>query len=162
MRGEPVNVTVQESSSLIGFSARPAKRHLAPLGSIQSRLAWRCAARPEPTTISKLARTCQVTRQTIHTVVGEMSDRGLVEVSGQLHDKKSKLVSLTPTGRKLVKRLNCLGTAACEFYEKGDAGNALAVAGRLEAWRADMESARAAGYPGLAEHLDTVDDCQRG
>jgi DNA-binding MarR family transcriptional regulator len=59
-----------------------------------------------PQTVPRMARERPVSRQHIQTLVDSLSADGYVELVVNPHHRRSKLVRLTPTGRKLIATIN--------------------------------------------------------
>ena len=67
-----------------------------------------------PLSVIKLAKLVGVTHVTIKNVVREMRSAGIVEISQDLTDKRSKLIKLTPAGKEMYEKLSFVWTK----YEK--------------------------------------------
>ncbi|MBL6447946.1 winged helix DNA-binding protein [Fulvivirga sp. 29W222] len=60
----------------------------------------------EPQTIMEITNQITFSHITVKNIVKELEKEGLVHVSANPEDKRSKLVSLTPKGLKLLDKLN--------------------------------------------------------
>ena len=62
-------------------------------------------ARQPGMSVSDLLRLLAITKQWLGRVIGELTERGLVETRSGERDRRQRLLSLTPAGRKLESEL---------------------------------------------------------
>jgi DNA-binding MarR family transcriptional regulator len=74
------------------------------LGRAHHRALYFIARRPDQT-ISELLRTLGITKQSLGRVLGELSDRGMVETRTGREDRRQRLLRLTPEGARLEQEL---------------------------------------------------------
>ena len=74
------------------------------LGRAHHRALYFIARQPD-LTISALLRTLGITKQSLGRVLGELSERGLVETRAGREDRRQRLLRLTPTGAALEAEL---------------------------------------------------------
>lgn len=74
------------------------------LGRAHHRALYFIARQPDQT-ISNLLRTLNITKQSLGRVLGELTERDLVETRTGREDRRQRLLRLTPTGAKLEREL---------------------------------------------------------
>lgn len=94
------------------------------------------AAFPEdPQTVSQIARSLGLTRQSVQRVVNELATSGFVDMAENSAHKRARLVTVTAKGRKVLERAEALRipwTEAIAVHLRGlDIENAKAVMLRL-------------------------------
>ncbi len=107
----PYATTLQVRDTCFCLHAQRAARALArrfdevfrPLGLTSGQFSLMMALnRPEPPSISQVASVLAMDRTTLTAALKPLERRGLVEVSPGETDKRSRILKLTPAGRKLL------------------------------------------------------------
>ena len=74
------------------------------MGRAHHRALYFIARQPDQT-ISTLLRTLGITKQSLGRVLGELTERGMVETRTGREDRRQRLLRLTPAGAKLEREL---------------------------------------------------------
>jgi DNA-binding MarR family transcriptional regulator len=74
------------------------------LGRAHHRALYFIARQPDQT-ISTLLKTLAITKQSLGRVLGELTERGMVETRTGREDRRQRLLRLTPAGAKLEREL---------------------------------------------------------
>jgi DNA-binding MarR family transcriptional regulator len=86
-------------------AARRLRQHAGTDLSAALTAALSTVERHGPLTPSELADVERVKRPTATRIVARLAEQGLVARAPDPHDRRSSLVSITPTGRSLLRRL---------------------------------------------------------
>ncbi|HWI85911.1 MAG TPA: MarR family transcriptional regulator [Sphingomonas sp.] len=89
-----------------GHLYRQTDEHLAQqgMGRAHHRALYFIARQPD-LTISTLLRTLGITKQSLGRVLGELTERGMVETRTGREDRRQRLLRLTPAGARLEQDL---------------------------------------------------------
>jgi DNA-binding MarR family transcriptional regulator len=103
--------TASQLADLLGVASRRLRRGtanlLAPMGLTvsQARVLQTVAGTPEPPRMADLAAQLGVVPRSATTTVDALETAGYVERRNDASDRRSVLVAVTPSGRRLVQRL---------------------------------------------------------
>ncbi len=94
-----------EVYQLAGLSRVTSDRFAADYGQSAARWHVLSVITDDPATVPRIADRLGLTRQSVQRVVNDLAGAGLVKLADNPDHRRSRLVTITPTGRRLAARL---------------------------------------------------------